>query len=263
MTKLGLHDPLQGAVKLRLASYANWRALPTPPEHFGHTDLVTDWGMLGNGAAPDNPPEIPDGVGDCAIVGPCHQIMQATAEGGAAAPFTTPAALQNYHDITGWTAADPDSDQGTAVDAMAQYWRKTGLVDAAGKRHKIVAYLDMTPGDLRELWLASWLFPLGVGMGFALPESALDQNQNGEAWDYVPGSPIVGGHYVPGLARAATNLGVGVSWAKPIVFTDRFYQQHNNQGIVVLSKEGFIKGRTLEGFDDATLTDDLKQIGRE
>lgn len=260
--KLGLHDPTPGAVQLRLSSYANWREIPVPPGHFGHTELVADWGMLGNGSAPDNPPSIPDGVGNCAIAGPCHQIMQATAEGGAMAPFNTPAALKNYSAITGWTAADPASDQGTNIDAMAKYWRQHGLVDAAGATHQIRVYLDLNPGDLRELWLAMWLSPLGVGMGFALPQSAQEQTRDRQIWDYVPGSPIVGGHYVPGLARASNGIGVGVTWDLLQPFTSRFYQHHNNQGIVALSHEGFVRGKTLNGFDDVTLLDDLKEITR-
>lgn len=250
--KLGLKDPVPGAVKLRLASYLNWRVLPTPPDHFGHTSLVQSWGMLGN-----------DDYGDCAIAGPCHQIMLATAEAGAAAQFDTKSALQNYSAITGFDPNDPSTDQGTAIDDMARYWRHHGLVDANGTAHKITAYLDLTPGDTRELWLAAWLLPLGVGCGYDLPQSAVDQAQNGQIWDVVKGSPIVGGHYVPTLARPSSGMGLGISWGNPVPFTVRFYQTFNNQGLVALSKEGFVKAKTLEGFDYETLADDLKQISRQ
>lgn len=261
--KLGLHDPVPGAVMLRFASYVDWRQIPTPPTTFtGHVDLVPRWGMLGNGAAPDNPPGLPNGAGNCAIAGPCHQIMKATAEGGSMAPFDTTAALKNYGAVTGWTIDDPDSDTGTNIDAMAKYWRKHGLVDANGQAHQIVAYLDLNPGDLRELWLAAWLFPLGVGCGYALPESALEQARDGQIWDVVPGSPIAGGHYVPTMAHPAGNLGLGITWSLAQPFTARWHQTYNNQGIVVLSKEGFTRARSLEGFDFPTLADDLKQVGR-
>ncbi len=274
--KLGLNDPIPGAVALRFGSYCNWRQIMAPPTTFGHTNLVTAWGMLGNGQAPDNPPEIPDGVGDCGIVGPCHQIMQATAEAGAMAPFTTEVALKNYSAVTGFQPLQPDgqpwptdpftgqpdnpTDHGTAMDAMARYWRRHGFIDAAGARHPITAYLDLNPGDLRELHTAAWLFPLGVGCGYALQEAQLEQAQAGQTWDYVPGSRIVGGHYVPAMAVPTPGLNIGISWALPRTFTDRWHQECNNQGIVVLSHEGFVKARTLEGFDYATLADDLKQI---
>jgi hypothetical protein len=261
--QLGLHDPIPGQVALRFASYVNWRVIPTPPVTFnGHINMVPKWGMLGNGAAPDNPPGLPNGVGNCAIVGPCHQIMKATAEGGAMAPFNTPTALLNYGAVTGWNINDPDSDQGTNIDAMAGHWRKHGLVDAAGTEHKITAYLDLNPGDMRELHTAMWLFPLGVGCGYELPESALEQAQEGRPWDVVPGSPIAGGHYVPGMAYPGDGLNTGITWGLPQLYTDRWHQTYNNQGIVVLSKEGFTKAATLEGFDYLTLADDLKEVTR-
>ena len=46
--KLGLHPPIPGAVKLRLATYLNWSQLPKPPAQFGHYGLVEDYGVLGN-----------------------------------------------------------------------------------------------------------------------------------------------------------------------------------------------------------------------
>jgi hypothetical protein len=271
--RLGLHDPVPGAVKLRFGSYAIWKQLPTPPNTFGHTGVIKEWGMLGNGAASDNPPGLPDGAGCCAYSGPAHQIMQATAEAGNPARFTADAVLNNYSGGTGFTIIDPSTgqpwppdenptDQGAAIDDVAKQWRQHGMIDADGNTHQITAYLDLNPGDLRELWLASWMFPLGVTCGYALPESAIEQAQDGVIWDVVKGSPIAGGHCVPALARPAANMGVGISWGKPRPFTVRWHQTYNNQGIVVLSKEGFIKAKTLEGFDFPTLADDLKEITR-
>jgi hypothetical protein len=277
--KLGLADPVPGAVALRFGSYINWREAPTPPDHFtGHTEMVGHWGMLGNGAAPDNPPGLPNGAGNCAIAGPCHQIMKATAEGGTMAPFDTAAALTNYTAFTGFALTQPDgspwpidpftgepdnpTDAGTNIDDMAKQWRTNGLVDAAGAIHQIVAYVDLNPGDVRELWLAAWIFPLGVGCGYALPESALEQAADGQIWDVVPGSRIAGGHYVPTVARPAASLGAGVTWNRLQPFTARWHQAYNNQGIVPLSSEGLVKAKTLEGFDLATLADDLKEITR-
>ncbi len=249
--KLGLNDPTPGAIQLRLATYLNFKQLPKPPTSFGHSALVHDWGALGNLT-----------YGDCAIAGPCHQIMLWTAETGNQAPFTDQAALANYSAITGFNPNDPDSDQGTNIDDMARYWRRHGLVDANNKPHPIVAYLDLNPGDLRELWLATWLFQ-SVGMGFALPDSALQQAQDGEIWDVVPGANIVGGHYVPNVGRPAAGLGLGVTWGKTQPFTARFYQTYNNQGIVALSRDMFIKGKDVDGFDYQTLADDLKQVTRQ
>jgi hypothetical protein len=249
--KLGLHDPTPGAVKLRFASYLNFRQLPTPPDHFGHANLVSDWGILKN-----------DVLGDCAIAGPCHQTMLWTAEAGKTAVFDDAAAVQNYSAITGYDPNDPTTDQGANLDDVARYWRQHGIVDAHGDAHKIVAYLDLNPGDLREHWLAAWLFQ-SVNLGYDLPESAIEQTQNGLIWDVVPGSPIAGGHCVPTVGRPTANMGLGVTWGQPQFWTANWYQTFNNQGVVALSEEMMIQGKSIDGFDDVTLRDDLKEITRQ
>lgn len=259
--KLGLIDPVPGAVKLRLATYLNWRDLPTPPTLFGHYDLIKKWGMLGNGAAPDNPPGLPNGVGDCAIAGPIHMNMLWCAEGQRPAPFSTTSALANYAAVTGWNIDDPDSDQGTAIEDMAAYWRGTGMIDDDGNAHKILAYVDMNPGDLRELWLVSWLFSAAC-LGYALPESAIEQTQAGLIWDVVPGSPLAGGHCVPTIGRMSTTIGMGLTWGAPQPFTANWYQEYNNQGIAVLDEEMMIRAKSIDGFDDAMLRDDILQVTR-
>ncbi|MCX8559756.1 hypothetical protein OS122_02435 [Mycolicibacterium mucogenicum] len=251
--KLGLQPPRPGAVKLRLATYINWRELPVPNGDFGHSELVSDWGMLGN-----------DQWGDCALAGPAHQTMLWTAEAGAQAPFTDACVLQNYSDVTGFDpnagpSGENPTDQGTDVGQMAAFWRNTGMLDANGQRHKIVAYVDLTPGDLRELWAATYLFQ-SVGLGFALPESAQDQFANGQPWDVVRGSKVVGGHYVPAVGRAGGN-GIGVTWGKSQPFTPAFYRKYNNQGIVAFSEEMLINARSIDGFDDQLLRSDLGAFG--
>lgn len=253
--KLGLKPPRAGAIPLRLATYLDVARLPEPPEEFGHYQLISDWQMLGN-----------DAWGDCAIAGPCHQTMVWTAEGsGKAAPFDTAVALENYSAITGFNeAAGPsgsnDTDQGTDIGDMARYWEGTGFADSAGQRHKVVATLDLNPGDLRELWIATYLFQ-SVGLGFMLPDSAEEQTQNGEVWDVVRGARIAGGHYVPAFGRTGGN-GVGVSWGQLQQFTPDFYQTYNNQGVVALSVEMLIASKSVDGFDDATLRADLAALGR-
>jgi hypothetical protein len=268
--KLGLKPAVPGAVKLRLGTYLNWRELPQPPTHFGHADLVKNWGMMANGAAEDNPPGLPDGAGCCAFAGPVHQTMLWCAEGQRPAPFSAESTLENYSAVTGFRIIDPitgapyppdqnPTDQGTALDDMAKYWRTNGLIDDDGNAHKILAYVDMNPGDLRELWLVSWLFQSAC-MGYELPESALEQSQAGVVWDVVPGSPIAGGHCVPTMARLSETWGLGVSWGKKQPFTDRWFTTYNTQGIAALDEEMLINARSIDGIDDAMLRDDLEQV---
>ncbi len=245
--KLGLLPPRPGAVKLRLATYVDYTKIPTPPKNFGHEALIGVWGMLGN-----------DQYGDCAICGPAHQSMLWCKEAGVTANFTTESVLKDYTAIAGFDPNDPNTDQGTDIDTMASYWRKTGLTDADGKTHQIVAYLDLNPGDLRELWTACYLFQ-SVGMGFQMPQSALDQTAAGEPWMAVGDQNIVGGHYVPAFGRIS-GQGVGVTWGALQKFTASFYRMYSDQGIVALSEEMMTRAKSIDGFDDALLRADLPAI---
>lgn len=257
--KYGLHDPRPGAIPLRLATYLHHRVLPTPPPTFGHMQSVPHWGMLGNGASPENPPEIPNGVGDCAIAGPEHQIMLNCQESGTPVSFSVQTTLRNYSDITDYVLGDSSTDNGTAIDAMAQYWLNTGLLDDNGNRHKVVAVVDLNPGDLRELWVAMYLFQ-SVGLGFALPESAEEQTARGQAWDYVRGAQIVGGHYVPAFNKLSFDHNGGVSWGQVQPFTNRFFKKYNNQGVVVLDEGMLVNMRSIDGFDDQQLRADIQDV---
>lgn len=257
--KLGLLPPKPGAIPLRLATYIKPSALPTPPDTFGHMQTVTNWGMLGNGPGPDNPPQIPDGVGDCAICGPEHQIMYHHAISGKKVSFSTPTTIQNYSEITGYVLGDDSTDNGTAIEEMAKHWQSVGFKDDNGNRHQVVGFVDLNPGDLREFWVAMYLFG-SVGLGFDLPDTAEEQTSRGLAWDAVPGSKSLGGHYVPAFNKLNAGMNVGVSWGAPQAFTSRFFQAYNNQGVVVLDETMMVNAKSIDGFDDAQLRDDLHQL---
>lgn len=249
--RLGLKPPRPGAVRLRFATYLTIAALPTPPDVFGHYELVENWGMLGN-----------DAWGDCAEAGACHQEMLWTTEGGHPAPFNTDAALANYSAITGFNqnagpSGDNDTDEGTDMGDLAHFWQHTGIVDSNGVHHKVVAVMDLNPGDLRELWLASYLFQ-SVGLGFNIPQSAIDQTQAGQPWAVVANDGgIQGGHYVPAVGRVAGGNGLIVTWGQLQQITPGFYQKYNNQGIVALSEDMMVNAKSIDGFDDALLRQDL------
>ena len=250
--KLGLKAPVPGALKLRLASYINWAQMPPVPDQFGHQDMVTNWGT---------PPDLGNlNYGDCAWAGAAHQTIVFCAEGSKPCDFTTPSVLGNYAACTGFNQNDPKTDQGTAISDLTTYWQNTGLVDANGVHHTVVAALDLNPGDLREIWLATYLFT--VGLGYSLPQSAQDQFTAGKVWTPVPHSPILGGHYVPLLGRYG-GLGYGFTWGKPQLIAAEFIQQYNDQGVACLSEEMLTNTKSLDGFDDATLRDDIKQLSSD
>lgn len=241
---LGKTPARPDAVKLKLASYIDASVLPKPPTEFGHERLVTQWGMLGN-----------DNAGCCVWSGAGHEVMLWNREAGRTANITTTSTLRNYSLVTGYNPNDPSTDQGTDMQVAASYRRKTGLLDAGGKRHKIGAYVALKPGDLNELWYATYLFD-GVGIGVAFPSQWMDAFNAGKPWDAVRRPKIEGGHYITDAAKRAGNS-VIVTWGQTTPLTPRGYQQFNDESLAYLTEEKLVNGKSLEGFDLATLRKDL------
>ena len=152
---------------------------PSHPKHFGHEKLVAakSWRMLGNGPDDTVSPGF-GGAGDCVFAGGDHETMLWTLEGGAPAKFTGANAIADYIAVTGYDPKAPldadgenPTDNGTNVRDALNYRQKTGLIDAAGKRHKIGATAkkrstsksrcssttSSPPGLLPGPWSASFL----------------------------------------------------------------------------------------------------------
>jgi hypothetical protein len=250
--RLGKLPARPDAVQLKMTRYLVPGELPTPPADFGHDAVVDNWQMLGN-----------DTVGDCVIAGGLHETMLWTANGSTQAKASTAAAIKNYSAITGYDpSAGPvgsnPTDQGTDMQAAASYRRKKGLIDAAGKRHKVGAYLAIEPGDLEQHFLAMYLFG-AIGIGVKFPESAMAQFHAGKPWTVVKNSKIEGGHYVSGVARRAGEL-IVVTWGREQVVDPAFLTKYNDESIAYVSTEYLRKGKSPEGFNAAQLKADLAEI---
>lgn len=229
---------------LRFADVFNAEALPTPPGAFGHQGLVPDgsFGMLGN-----------DSVGDCVFAGAAHEHMVWTAEGGSSrASFTTRDVLSDYSAVTGYNGTEA-SDSGTDMQVAAAYRQKTGIIDAAGVRHKIDAFTSLRPTSIDQLALATWLFG-AVGVGVQCPTSMQAQFEEGLPWSLEPQDQIEGGHYVPCVGRNANGNFLFVTWGKIQQATPGWIETWMDEGLAYLSLESLnAKGLSPESFDLAAL----------
>lgn len=245
--KLGKTPARKGAVKLRLSVYLGPRA-PRAPRSFGHYDLLPadGWGMLGN-----------DQYGDCVLAGADHETMLWNKIAGRDVAFDEATALQDYGRITGFTPADPNSDQGTDMQAAASYRRKTGIVDASGNRHTVEAYaaVGLTPTALAQ---AAHLFG-AVGWGFRVPTSAMQQFNDGQPWSDVGDENIEGGHYVSLVGRKNGRYAF-VTWGHLQWATAGFVRKYGDEAIAYLTPEMLTAGKSAEGFDTTTLLSDLKAV---
>lgn len=250
--KFGKLPARREAYKLRLADYLDPAAvLPKIPPAFGHYGLVSSYGMLAN-----------DKVGDCVIAGALHETQIWNATQAEIVPVSDECALANYSAITGYDPSQTDAqgdnptDQGTDVQVAAQ-WRVTnGITDAAGRVHKIAAWVFVDPQNLPELKAAAYLFE-AIGVGYQLPASAIDQFEQGQPWTPVRDARIEGGHYVP-LVGWKADCGVGITWGERELISPAFIGEYADEAVAYLSLEDVNRHqKSPEGFDLAALRADL------
>lgn len=245
--KLGKTPARANSVSFRLRDYLSLPSLPTPPAEAGHQALVTNWDMLGNDAA-----------GDCVLAGAGHETMLWNREAKRTVLITKEDALSDYSAITGYNPNDPSTDQGTDMQVAASYRRKVGVRDYPGNRHKVAAYLAITPGNQLEVKQSIYQFG-AVGIGIRFPDSAMTQFNKGEPWTVVEGSPIEGGHYVPAVGYDAKYLYV-VTWGRLQKMSWAFLEKYQDEGIAYVSDEMLTKGKSLEGFSAQQLVSDLSKL---
>lgn len=245
---LGKKAATPGAVKLRLADFLVPADLPPIPAEYGHENLLgTDWQMFAN-----------DKFGDCVWAGGGHEHMLWTAEAGAPAAFTDAGILAAYAAVTGFNPRTGADDDGTDMLAACKYRQKTGILDVAGKRHKIGAYLALDPGDVEQLHAAAYLFD-GVGIGVTFPREWFTAFDNGKPWTSVRRPHNDGGHYITGICRRRGYTGV-VSWGRIVWLTDAGYRQFNDETYVYLAPEKMRAGADMQGLDLVKMRAVLAQL---
>lgn len=220
---------------------------PTPSQ--SDTDnmaRVQSWGMMAN-----------DSVGDCVFAAAAHETMLWTAIGSTTATFSDKAVLSDYSAVTGYNPKDPNTDQGTNVHDALDYRKHTGVVDAAGQRHLIGAYMALEVANVEHAKEAIVWFD-NVEIGFNCPQSALDQFDNGQPWTVVP-SQSAGGHDVCMIGFDSQWLYV-VTWGRVQKMSWQFYTTYSDEAWALLSDEYLRDGKSPEGFDLAQLQADLQAV---
>ena len=235
--------------------------LPPIPEHFGHgydftgndgADQVAGaWNMLANG--PDN--SVFDGFqgcGCCAWAGPAHEEMEAAKNAGRPVPqFSGATIVKQYSEYSGYDPKTGANDNGSDVQDVLK-WRQTkGLLDNAGTAYKIGQTVSLTPGDMTELWAAAYLFET-VGIGVNLQAAQMTQFDSGQPWDYVHGSPVQGGHYIPVVGK--TGL---VSWGMRVAFTPAFIEHQCDEAFCYVDglRYSALTDETAEGLTASELAE--------
>jgi hypothetical protein len=201
-----------------------------------------------------------DTLGDCAIAGSIEEVRLANALRGVTVNFTDQTAVENYSSIAGYVPGDPETDQGTDVHVLYEARKSTGIVDADGKYHKVLAYAGLTVGDWDELLIALSLFDM-VGIGIQCPNYIQDQFAAGQPWHLIPGRhAIEGQHYIPVWGASDSNTGQLPTWGGDCGITAPFYSANNVVAAVALTEEMFTGGKSPEGIDFKKLAHDLPEL---
>lgn len=223
--------------------------LPSIPANFGHGyDLgATGWGMLGNG--PDDTVfQGFQGCGNCAWAGPGHEEEESAKDAGRPVPkFSGKTIVAQYSAYSGYDPQTGSSDNGSNVQDVLQWRQSKGLYDDDGNVYKILQYVALTPGDVHELWAATYLFEC-VGVGVQLQQA--QQDAFPRTWDYAKGSPVVGGHYVPFMG----NNGL-ISWGDRVQFTQAFYKNQCDEAYAWIDplRYNAVTGKSAESYTNADL----------
>lgn len=230
--------------QLRLEKYVT-PELPEPPASIDWQEPVdaTGWPMYLN-----------DEIGDCTFAEIGHHIQLVTkAATGTALQVTDSAILSGYEAVSGYRPGDDSTDVGCRMADVMSYWLKTGVGG-----HHILAYASINPANTKLVKQAVALFG-AVSIGMNVPQSAEDQFNNGEPWDYVRGSRSLGGHCVLLGAYGAGAWKV-VTWGAEQEMTDSFYRHEVDEVWLPVTTEWFKDGASPAGIDMQTLGADYTSL---
>lgn len=246
--KFGKLAPKANPKTLLLSKYLLAEApLPaTPPKVYWEYLLKVPWQMLGN-----------DQFGDCTCAGPAHEIMNRTIHRPALITPTDADVLAMYAAICpGFDPATDANDNGAAITDALAYLQSTGL---AGEKISGWAAIDQT--SLDHVKLGVYLFG-SVNVGVQIPNSAMQQTQDGKPWDVVADDGgIDGGHCIPVLGYGAEGC-TCVTWGQLQQMSWEWFAKYCDEAYVELATNWITaKGAQAPNhLDIAALTADLKAI---
>lgn len=265
--KLGL-KPVQAQPRIQLCSYYT-SDLPTVDSlkfPLGHPDAIQPEMLMNNI------------LGCCAWSGSIEEVRLANALRGVTVNFTDKAVVENYEatgykpgpEIKGFnpdgsaiidpTAPQNPTDGGTDVHDLYELRKSTGIVDADGNYHKVVAYAGLTPGDFDEMLVALSLFDM-VGIGIQVPDYCEPQFEAGQPWHLVRGfHRIEGGHYVSVCGATDKDCAQLYTWGAVGGITRPFYMRYNTVAVVALTEELFNGDKDIDGLDQELLAHDLQEL---
>jgi hypothetical protein len=201
-----------------------------------------------------------DQLGDCTCAAVGHILQGWTAYASTEVDVTDNTVLSLYEAVGGYVPGDQSTDQGANMQDVLSYWQKNGV---AG--HKISAFAELENFyDVANLKKAAYLFGT-VYLGINCPDSAQQQFEEGQPWDYVPGAQIEGGHAIclQKILRSGSQKGIFeiVTWGALQPATISFLHHYVEEAWVALTPDWIAaNGDDVDGFSYAQLQSDFNAI---
>jgi hypothetical protein len=232
--RIHLHNSLTGVV-------------PTHPAADDYLSRLSGWQMLGN-----------DQYGDCVAVtwSNLRRLTTAWLSVESYPPLVQVEAL-----YTTQNPGFPAEDNGMDIQTCLEYLVKTGGPD--GVKALGFAAVDHTNPD--EVKAAIAIFG-AVWVGIDVLSANETEFDDGQPWDYVPGSQDVGGHSI--LVGGYGAIGTGqlggdekfITWAEETSFTDAFWSNQVSECWAVVWPEHLGSQEFLAGVDLQQLAADYAAI---
>jgi hypothetical protein len=240
--------PPKRARALRLKDYLTGVVPAVPAGEDYLAALNGGWQMLGN-----------DTYGDCVAVTWANVRRLVTATLTATPDY--PDQDQVFAVYKTQNPGFPADDNGMDIQTLLEYLVATGGPD--GVKAAGFAAVDYTnPAEVKAAIALFGYVWTGVNV--------LDANQqefgSGQPWDYVPGSPVDGGHSVITGGYGAPGAGpLGgderfITWAQETSFTDAFWSNCVEEAWVVIWPEMLGSSDFLAGVNMTQLAADYQEI---
>ena len=234
--------PPKNAPSLKLANFLTG-IIPNHPPSEDYLNQLQSWQMLGN-----------DQYGDCVAVTWANMRRLVTAT----------LATENYPTINQVIALYktqnpnfPAQDDGMDIQTCLEYLHSTGGPDGT----KIVAFAQVDFSNLDEVKAALAIFGC-IWIGLYVQKANMTEFDNGQPWDYVPGSMNEGGHSVlgGGYTSVASNDVRFITWGEETGFTDNFWKKLVEEAWVAIWPEQLGTIEFQQGIDLNQLAADYKEL---
>lgn len=186
--------------------------LPPLPASVDYTPMVADYPMDGN-----------DSYGDCVSASVAHEIQLMTKALAAAEYDPSMAEIVAFYQTQNPNFDpnnyDPSADNGMDMQTAFEYLNKSGW--PGHPEMKAVAFAKVQT-DKASLKAAAGIFG-AAQLGILVQAANESQFNAGQPWDYVAGSPELGGHCVPSFGYTPDRSMI-VTWGSETALLDTFTQ---------------------------------------